>query len=175
MKPIPSEVVARWSQMWSPDCHPERPWWSLCVVDGEPVQTSFPARYVMQWRRADGKTVRVGYQSANPDWRTTVFQHEAGIAAVDAAHPLPAPPPLPGQVWATPRPGYGDGWGYHLVTVAAPFVGDSWLVHLGGDGSVAQTYRMGEATPDASAWPPPGAILVAGPTLWGRDVPWSPA
>lgn len=174
MNPLSPAIIARWSPMWAKDCCSERPWWRIGIVPGNPVQTSFPARYVMEYRRVDGKTVHLGYQSANAEWRD-LTAHLTEMARIDAAHPLPAPPPLPGQVWATPRPGYGDGWGYHLVTVAAPFVGDSWLVHLGGDGSVAQTYRMGEATPDASAWPPPGAILVAGPTPWGRDIPWGPA
>lgn len=154
MNPLPPEVIARWSPMWPKDCHPDRPWWTLCVVDGEPVQTSFPPRYVMQWRRVDGKAVRVGYQSANPDWRTTVFQHEAEIAAIDAAHPLPAPPPMAQQVWS---------WG--------PGNAETAIVHVHtGKGRVLWA-TGGETGPEH--WPPPYAILVYGPSCYGV-VPWGP-
>lgn len=143
--------------MWSPDCHPERPWWTLCVVDGEPVQTSFPARYVMQWRRVDGKTVRVGYQSANPDWRTTVFQHEAELAAIDAAHPLPHPGYYPGQVWVLDD---------DEVTICRVKHRDARV-----EAYVSPDYGAIDYSKDLLD----GAILVAGPTPWGRDCPWSPA
>lgn len=172
MTPLPPDIIARWSPMWPKDAHPERPWWRVSIVSGFPVRSSFPAQYVMEYRRVDGRTVELGYQSENPEWRD-LSEFDAALAVIDAAHPLPVPPPMPGQVWAFPRPGYG--WGYHLVTVAAAWIDGAWLVHLGGDRRVAATYREGGARPDENVWPPPDAILVAGPTPWGFSCPWSPA
>lgn len=138
MNPIPEPLRARWSPMWPKDCHPERPWWVLVRDVNEPVQTSYPSRSFYRWARVDGAKVTAGYLSDEPSWRSGVPGDEA-LTAFDAAHPLPAPPLMPGQVWA-----YADGTETLIVRV--------------------------------EMWPPPdvNAILVAGPTPWGRDVPWSP-
>ena len=171
--------------MWPDHYHCSRPWWSWCPATED-------------WRRADGFTLRGTHFGDLDPWRPpawSLLRAQAGciyrdgetpetephigsleevLARIDAAHPLPAPGPLPGQVWAFARPGYGDGWGYHLVTVAAAWIDGAWLVHLGGDSVTVATYREGGARPGESVWPLPGAILVYGPSQHGVNTPWSP-
>lgn len=79
------------------------------------------------------------------DGRTSV--DEAGMRQVDADEPLPPPPPLVGQVWRQP-----DGT---EVMVALHNPGNrDWF---------------GPGPPPWEEWPPPGAVLVAGPLA-----PWAP-
>lgn len=81
----------------------------------------------------------------------------AEMDAFDAAHPRPAPRPMSGQVWAWPNGMTGVvGWVY--PGPQAPEI------------PVTIAHGVWTNTP----WPPPGAVLVAGPTEQGRDVPWAP-
>lgn len=86
--------------------------------------------------RPDGRTVRHG---RNED-------HE--MARVDREHPLAAPPPRCGQVWRWPQESIertllGRG---HTANVPEQL---SWVGPPGVDGP--------------APWPPPSAVLVAGP------------
>lgn len=76
---------------------------------------------------------------------------EEAMVYADHVRPLPAPPPLCGQVWEWP-----DGE-QHMVG----------RVHATSGATMANGPYY--ATHD---WPPEGAILVAGPGSHGRDIPW---
>lgn len=197
MNPLSPAIIARWSPMWAKDCCSERPWWRIGIVPGNPVQTSFPARYVMEYRRVDGKTVHLGYQSANAEWRD-LTAHLTEMARIDAAHPLPAPGPMPGQVWAWDADNAStvvdvrDGvalWnaGVHpmgLQRFVQAQIDEEDRVKresapkVDAPDGVFYTIMDWQRPPTAeqlNVWPPPGAILVAGPTPWGFSIPWSPA
>jgi hypothetical protein len=81
-----------------------------------------------------------------------------------------APDPMPGQVWAFPGSGIErtivdvtGGAGWFMFQPGAPFsVGGPYSCH-----ARPEMLRIDE-------WPPPGGVLVSGPTPWGRDVPWAP-
>lgn len=91
-----------------PDAHPERPWWrrvgvSLVRVDDlaverQPSCTHTGAPAVAPW--ADSVIIELG------DWTASTGESCADLdellARVDAAHPLPPPPPLVAQVWFWP-------------------------------------------------------------------------
>lgn len=148
MTPIPPEVAARWKPMWSPDAHVERPWWRLGT---------------QAWVRADGAEVGTYTIGEGRFYRRTQEAVNAALAEHDAAHPLPAPGPMPGQVWV-----YPDGREEMIPTIFGVY---------GQDGRERATLLGGHPGPkfNGESWPPPGAILIAGPTPWGRDVPWSGA
>lgn len=145
------------------DAHQDRPWWRYL----------WPASHEampIQARRSDGL-----YAAAQPPdllrwhwsgpevegWRPPVIPEpettvlDALLRILDAACPLPAPPQLVGQVWHWPANGRtcfvgGDDW---------PPRKDVFMVAT-GRGSAG----------DLPPWPPPGAVLVAGPLS-----PWAPA
>jgi hypothetical protein len=140
--------------MWAKGHVPDRPWWS---------------RHDLTYRRCDGITIlsRAFMDITHGDERGLWDGKEPyadAMARIDAAHPLPAPPPMPGQVWA-----YPDGAEVCLIGVDVPpeMPPDAW-------GRARFSPRMWHEKGN-DVWPPPGAILVAGPTPWGRDIPWSPA
>jgi hypothetical protein len=150
MIPIPADIAALWSHGWHPDAHPERPWW--CGTD-----TFNPCLL----RRLDGGQPFVG---------------ESSIASYDEAHPLPEPPILPGQVWVWPE-------GTHIresaVHADIPPGGSAQVLSVlhGRPVFVVVNTSILPSPPAlicGPLGPPPGAILVAGPTPWGRNVPWSP-
>lgn len=148
MQPLLPEIVARWAKMWGPDVHPTRSWWRRGQfstwerVDGAQVDDGGTQRF--------GRATRYDPKKAKP--HAVV---EAELAAYDAAHPLPAPPPMPGQVWC---------WG--------PANAETAIAHVyTGKGRVLWA-TGGETGPEN--WPPQYAVLVDGPTPWGRGVPWSP-
>lgn len=104
-----------------------------------------------RWERVDGRVVTV---------------HGPGIVlldaldAADAKAPLPAPSPMVGQVWVS-EPEQWKVEGFDLE-------GNPWRLS-------AATEQSSESWANAlTTWPPLGAVLVAGPTPWGRDVPWAP-
>ena len=94
------------------------------------------------------------------DWQARTITYGDGdrsvryaIAAYDAEHPLPPPPPRCGQVWVWP------GGVAEQVLQVDP---DGTAHTLAGE------YR---AAPNKAQvrWPPPGAVLVSGPSA-----PWAP-
>jgi hypothetical protein len=110
-----------------PDAHPDRPWWR---------QHSWTL-----WRRSDGVTWS-GY--CRDDVR------DEHLAILDREQPIPAPPPMAGQVWRCP-----DG---ATRTIGAHREADRrwWWTGL-------------ETGHGWQQWPPPGAVLVA-----GVGAPWAP-
>lgn len=152
MTPLPPTISDRWRPMWHPNAYLSRPWWRM--VDGHPFI------YV----RLDGWRVERGFNGgifveppgdilAEMPGLTFV---DDGMAYVDTKHPLPAPDPMPGQVWRLPH-------GVEYV-----------LAQTDGDGDGQMSASLGRNWFTRKQWPPPGAVLVAGPTPWGRDVPWAP-
>jgi hypothetical protein len=127
-----------------PDAHPERPWW-------RPISS-------MRWRRTDGRISRAACVCDE-------------LARLDTAHPMPPPEPRCGQVWVTltgvesmVQMVYSNGAGtrtidlpdHHFFWPPDPERPDScW-------GSAPETLTTAD-------WPPPGAVLVAGP-----GAPWAP-
>lgn len=87
------------------------------------------------------------------DNRGPLYAHD--LAGIDEAYPVDVPPPMPGQVWVLP-----DGDQQTVSRVA----GTPWTIVF-----FHATYVRDDE------WPLPGAVLVAGPTPWGWNVPWAPA
>lgn len=148
---IPREVYARWSPMWHRDADVDRPWW----VYERPYGTNPAGDYEAGclYGRIDG----VSLWAPGSAILST-------LAEYDARQPMPAPLPMPGQVWAW------DGVEAIVEHVEASSwqggVVTGWTIGIGGS-----TRYVGPAW--GGAWPIPGAVLVAGPTPWGRDVPWA--
>ncbi len=108
------------------------------------------------WWRASAR----GSVAARCDgWSPPVSTVEE-MDAFDDGSPLPVPPAMPGQVWSDPTNGE--------VQVLSVSARDSAL--LVGLELAESPLRVNHHLD----WPPPGAVLVAGPTPWGRDVPWAP-
>lgn len=187
--PLPPTIAARWRPMWHPWAHPTRPWWRKAEnpysslggifggsgaprplenawqrVDRRVVATVHPLTergranesVVLGWAFLDPEAAKVGKADAgrHPEsgpWTTA----EEAMAYVDATTPLPAPDPMPGQAWVS-------GGGTECMIAAVWRDGGSWWVQWASN-------------PDVPAlWQPPTSVLVAGPTPWGRDVPWAP-
>lgn len=173
MKPIPPEVSVRWAPMWGRDALPERPWWSV-----QSIKTETAAGKFVTWRRVDGQSKSfawdgppVAWAGSMDEWNRITMDcavHAAGddLARIDAEHPLPAPPPMPGQVWHIAFP---DGADEFTETVAYTDRRGAYRTYPRGTGYGGEA-RMCRF----DSWPPAFGILVAGPTPWGRDVPWSP-
>lgn len=133
-----------------PDAHPTMPWWRRTVTEISNTHG---------WQREPD-----GYFVADPEWGDDppaswddeVERTIVRLNAHDIAHPLPAPSPMCGQVWAYPPSGERSTPIRRLVLAE-----DDRHVLLGG----AVTHWH-----DTERWPPPGAVLVAGP-----GAPWSPA
>lgn len=90
----------------------------------------------------------------------------AAVERIDREYPLEAPPPTEGQVWVQV-----EGAGRYLDK------GDSFQIVAVQEGKPVAVARDGDRPMLAvlpRTWPPPGAVLVAGPTPWGRDCPWTP-
>jgi hypothetical protein len=182
------DLANDWRPMWHEWAHPLRPWWRKAEdpfsrlagmfggsgasrplenvwrrVDGQTVATCHPLdergrpneRVVLGWAFLDPEAAKAGSAEAGRHPESGPFATaEEAMAYVDEHRPLPAPPPMVGQVWA-----WEDGE-QHLVGRTTAVGGLVFLTN----GSLFTR----------ADWPPAGAFLVAGPTLWGRDVPWAP-
>ena len=110
-----------------------------------------PARYPGNWVRTDGLTTDVDL-----------------IEALDRDDPLQPPPPKCGQVWVD----FFEGDWYQASTVLDVTRtghndnGDCFEV-LTSKGDTFLTWELD--SDGAKQWPPPGAVLVAGP-----HSPWAP-
>lgn len=133
-----------WLPMYAPGSVPERPWWR----ENEAFE---------HVRIGGGPFVRGGIVYAGVVVCAGGALLET-LTRLDAEHPLPAPPPMAGQVWCDRGPG-GEAVQFTIHAV------------IGGQPVVV----VDDTGPTPVAWPPAGAVLVAGPTPWGRDVPWAPA
>lgn len=137
--------MSKWHQYpQHPDAHPEKPWWRKQYK-----------------RRGDGSLEHLA-------WRRTDGRMESALAverglidildAIDREHPLPPPEPRCGQVWKVPgRP--AD----MAVTEEWPWSGKALAAIL------ARNAAGQPALAFDRTWPPPGAVLVAGP-----GAPWAP-
>lgn len=163
-----------WLPMYPPDAHPERPWWR---AEHAQRQTFY--------RRIDGAkgwtyNVHDGYGGL------FLVPHDCDAAWVlrrmdseDEAKPIPAPPPMAGQVWvwfedwrATGAPGGLDANLYVAAGTVATIAGVTPAMNP----ERTPLVRLTSFPLDVGrTWPMSGAVLVAGPTPWGRDVPWAPA
>lgn len=165
MRAVPAEVAARWGAMWAHGTVLARPWWRMRVVEVWPDRWTREAHY--RWERADGKThgggtgVSSGGNGRDFFAAPHVYQPNetdmAALAAIDAAHPLPHPGFYPGQVWVLDD---------DEVTICRVKHRDARV-----EAYVSPDYGAIDYSKDLLD----GAILVAGPTPWGRDCPWSPA
>lgn len=143
-----------------PDAHPERPWWRAVAASGF-TQDVWPCRYPFRAMRSDG-LAGPEFHAAKHDtadqpvspWAARGISVDA-LVAIDAEHPLPAPPPKCGQVWrwldadGVPRDA--------SMVIDIEYTEALFASGLRCDGN------------DPRHWPPPGAVLVAGP-----HSPWSP-
>lgn len=132
--------------------NPFAPWLPMYAPGAVPERPWWRSVGLCRWGRVDGKVVTVHGPG-------TILLD--ALDAADAEASLPVPPPMSGQVWAWPN-------GVQVAIIAV--LGDMPVMpeFRGATGAVTLGW-----THDA-AWPPPGAVLVAGPTPWGRDVPWAP-
>lgn len=116
-------------------------------------------------RRVDGWAIRRSREQSGAfdarapgadreDWRMipSCGSLVEAVQRIDAAHPLAAPPPMVGQAWCWAR-----------TREVRAVVATSRHGVVFGDGTQI----------DREDWPPPDAVLVAGPTPWGHHVPWA--
>jgi hypothetical protein len=137
-----------WLPMYRPGTLPDRPMWRRLPAERQDGAGAGGVPLPTQWERCDGARAR-----------------EDQLLDIERASPVPAPPPMEGQVWVGgPRP-------TGLVARVETMPG-GWVVFWGG---TDEERHYGAAATGLGAWPPERAVLVAGPTPWGRDVPWHPA
>lgn len=149
MMPIPAEVAARWSPMWACNFPWDRPWW-------RPNFSQHPTHLVYRppmWVRCDGRYGPPFDPHEDPE------RIRAQLALIDSVRPIPAPLLMPGQVWIV------DGAEFTVQSRAAH--GRFCLVHTADLKVEDEIVVWHEDDPRVG-------FLVAGPTPWGRDVPWAP-
>lgn len=130
-----------------PDANPERPWWRRVVteISGTGGWERHPDRYFV----ADDPDLRVD------SFEDLIAETAPELECIDRERPLPCPAPRCGQVWAR------EGMPAVMVVDESPpwFIGtmlmDTMLM-LAGDTRTPQDKGLCQ-------WPPPGAVLVAGP------------
>lgn len=150
---MPAKLNERWGHVWAqarPHCFMDRPWWDSRAK-----------------RRCDGVTIE------------GLFTLSGKAAAIDRERPLPAPYPMPGQVWAFP-----DGEAQVVAierSLSYPIGGRpenaTLRTHVTWSAVLSRLnpqWHITEAERQESQWPVRGAILVAGPSQYGRDIPWCP-
>jgi hypothetical protein len=145
MPSLPRALVDRWSFLWGSDFNPALPWWRWTGIS---------------YRRIDGRLL-------------TRMDPTIGAAMVqtDREHPMPVPPPMPGQVWVS-IPTLVET--LVLRCVPAGFQDDVWRVWFGPEPVASLVCPRAIAVPDGSPvhpWPPPRSVLVAGPSPIG--LPWA--
>lgn len=153
---VPLALYEKWGPLWSKALVPDRPWWAL------------------RGRRCDGVTLldsatldrdEKGWHDKRGRWDHPEDLLDA-MARIDREYPLEAPPPMEGQVWVQI-----EGAGRYLDK------GNSFCIVAVRGCDVVAVVRDGDEPRLGvlHTWPPRGAVLVAGPTPWGRDVPWAPS
>ena len=168
-----------WLPMYREGMVPERPWWRAAAQGSV---------------RCDGRVAAPWAMTPHELRARTREEMLAEIDRIDAEHPLPVPPAMPGQVWAWSatemaavvgiregRPIWGAG------TPPKPVQESARRSAAERQEERRRQARMATRFDDVSylsaasveeedyVWPPPGAVLVAGPSPWGRDMPWVPA
>lgn len=170
------EELPLWHGVPMPGRHLCRPWWrdggahatrtdGVCLKrgferypreDGSEPQLSDPGRWVY----------RVAWHSANkrgPEgWSVEGVEWPEALAAYDAAHPLPCPPPVAGQVWAL---ACEDG------SVARIVVGSDY----DPPGPGGELCTVGTTT--FTTWPPDSSMIELANRAYllsGAFAPWGP-
>jgi hypothetical protein len=163
-----------WIPMYQEGAVPTRPWWRLRVIMST-AEGSIHHRY----ERIDGATLdreRKFWSDGSLGWsveRRTQLADWIGEASgtldtYDETHPLPAPAPMVGQVWC-------DTLGCRsILATGVGTVTSYWVMWGDESGTKSTRHTLNEEEFFTEPWPP-AAVLVAGPTPWGRDRPWAPA
>ena len=127
---------------------PARPWWRISAATIGASGVTYPLTRCDAGPLSSGR-LRVSVPPPGEDVEDVdayIFGHvTAAVDAYDDAHPMPVPPPMCGQVWVRPD--------------------ETCMV----TGTNAGAYQFGGVTLPLSFWPPPNAVLVAGPFS-----PWVP-
>jgi membrane-associated protease RseP (regulator of RpoE activity) len=125
------------------DAHPERPWWQR-EPGHEPGEG---------WRRTDGELLSYSLGAWKKFGTVTMLDER------DRTDPLPPPDPRCGQVWV---------W---LETAGLHASAQQVLAVRALTSSAPRVEFVGSAIDifQEKDWPPPGAVLVAGP-----GAPWAP-
>lgn len=142
---MPAELARAWGPMWRKGYDPERPWW-VAVNGGYLRCDGWLIEGCFMWRVVNFAPPNI------PDRFDDARQSREWL---DTNHPLPAPDPMSGQVWVS-------AGGTQCMIAAAWCSGGSWWVQWASNPG------------EPKRWEPPTSVLVAGPTPWGRDVPWAP-
>lgn len=151
--PVPTNPFEPYLGLYRPGACPTRPWWWWPSNLLKPKVGLGSSWNGLRYRRSD--LVRF---DLDIEGMTT----EECMAFLDATQPVPPPPPMSGQTWVIP----GDLGELHIVGLSG----------LDGAPLVFHPLHFPPGCPGIlQRWPPPGAVLVAGPTPWGRDVPWAPS
>lgn len=146
MKSVPPRVAFEHKALWGENSYPERPWWRLRRTSG--------------WTRCDGTK---GPDVLNDGDLSPEITDRLG--SIDRQSPLPVPNPYPGQVWTwVEHDPVGMMHAGDQAQVVAVLRGRAVLII---DNGTAPCMSM------PSQWPPRGAILTAGPSCYGMNVPWS--
>lgn len=156
---IPKEVSERWAPMWPVGHHPDRPWWAILSTKARTAAGQF-----VTWRRVDGLTKSAPWTPVTEAWGSSEQLQAAimlaavaatgdALTRIDREHPLPAPPPMPGQVWVRE----GDEV---QVPSLVPSQKSPWIVTW-------PLVVQGVEVDPAKGW-----ILVYGPAPWGPNMPW---
>lgn len=148
---LPRALVDRWSFLWGSGFNPELPWWRWTGIS---------------YRRIDGQLLTWLDPGTAPGPETL----KAAMVQTDREHPMPTPPPMPGQVWVV-IPSRVET----LVLRCVPVHDDVWRIWLGPEPVSSLVCPRAIAIPDGSPvhpWPPPRSMLVAGPSPVG--LPWAP-
>lgn len=175
MIPMPIHLNEAWGTVWTaanPHYFSDGPWWDYNA------QRRCDGLYLIDRL---GKT-RADIKLRDPRtlWNSDKEAPSEAMSRIDKKHPLPAPPPMPGQVWAFP-----DGEAQITAVERALLYRlherpEDAKLHLCPVWSTPlirlnRQWHVTEAEWQGGQWPIRGAILVAGPTPWGRDVPWTPS
>jgi len=143
------------------DQHERFPWWRKIP--------QFWGDSMGVWTRLDGRTARTSYDFNTPAYPAAPVKEERleAIARIDREHLLEAPRPMPGQCWVWPDCSRMVT-GVDIVHRRSDDDGKTWwLVEWG-----RSVEEFGEGAAD---WPPPGAVLVSGPSQYSKDTQWAPA
>ena len=144
--------------------NPFEPWLPMYregTVDDRPMWREVEISLGRAFYRIDGEYVEVlSHNKCGPI-----------LDIFDAANPVPAPPPMCGQVWTDAAGSFSIA----DVSEHGAVVTRHRRMDTGEtlDGHALVT--VSNAPYVLSEWPPTNAVLVAGPTPGGRDMPWYPA
>lgn len=138
----------------APGAHPERPWW---------VRGSRSDGWILRW----GLPGNRGWFAQDPGGRghDLLGTFDEVMATIDREHPMPLPEPRCGQVWVSVAESFDamiTSTFVNMMGTRTVFCEDWHCFWPKGEEPEAPSFP--------GAWPPPRAVLVAGP-----GAPWAPA